>query len=279
MIWQKDRLRPLQPFLVLNTEDFKQEVYLKQGISHFYTFRINEPKTVYIVPDGCIDISFEYADGKIQGYIRGTVLSLKSYEWKICKDIFAVRFMPGMQPAILNRKMKDFIGERVPLEDALTSSDLLSLLKNETDFYQRIQIFLETFTKAENKKEKPYGKKELVMAVKQLVYDSDGRVKVSELQEQTGYSERYINKIFIEEMGFSPKVFCKIIQFQRALELLTYGAPNKMTDAAVSLGYYDQPQFIRDFKNFAGITPAKYLKLIEGQKYTSRIKNTELFPR
>ena len=133
--------------------------------------------------------------------------------------------------------------------------------------------------KAERKREKPYGKNELALSVKQRVYDSDGKIKVSELGEHTGYSERYINKVFIEKMGFSPKTFCKIIQFQRALEFLNYGAPDKMTDAAVALGYYDQSQFIRDFTRYAGITPKSYLKLVEGKQYQTKIKDTNLLQR
>ena len=31
-----------------------------------------------------------------------------------------------------------------------------------------------------------------------------------------------------------------------------------MTEAAVNLGYYDQPQFIRDFKTYCGMTPKRY---------------------
>lgn len=36
MEYKTDKLRPTQPFLVLETQDFKQEIYLNQGISHFY---------------------------------------------------------------------------------------------------------------------------------------------------------------------------------------------------------------------------------------------------
>ena len=109
-------------------------------------------------------------------------------------------------------------------------------LEEESDFYQRIRIFIEAYTKAEKQRKKPFGKQEMVQSIKQMVYESDGKIKVAEMQERTGYSVRYINKAFIEEMGFSPKTFCKIIQFQRALEFLNYGAPDKMTDAAVFLG-------------------------------------------
>lgn len=67
------------------------------------------------------------------------------------------------------------------------------------------------------------------------------------------------------EMGFSPKTFCKIIQFQKTQEFLNYGAPGNMPDAAVDLGDYDQPQFIRDFKKYSGLTPKQYLKTVQGK--------------
>ena len=169
----------------------------------------------------------------------------------------------------------ELFDKRVPLEQAIKGdAQWLDKMVAETDFYQRIRVFLDAYTKAEKRREKPYGKKELVLSVKQMVYESDGKIKVSELKENTGYSERYINKVFLEEMGFSPKTFCKIIQFQRALEFLNYGAPDRMTDAAVALGYYDQAQFIRDFTRYAGITPKKYLKLVEERNYKSKIKQT-----
>ena len=143
--------------------------------------------------------------------------------------------------------------------------------------YQRIRVFLEAYTRAEKKKEVFLGKKELVLSVKQMVYNSDGKIKVSELQENTGYSKRYINKVFIEEMGFSPRHFVKLFSFNGRLNFWNYGAPEKMTDAAVKLGYYDQSQFIRDFTKYAGITPRKYLKLVESEHYKNKVINTNSF--
>lgn len=273
MQWKKDKLRPTQPYFVFDTNDFWQEVYLKQGISHFYTYHIDAEKPLRTVPDGCIDLFFEFENGKMQGYVCGTRLKYTCEEWSGKNEVFGVRFMPGVQPEFLTVTMKEVVGKRTPIEMVLKGEqEWLKTLEKEPDFYQRIRIFLEAYTKAEKKRVKPYGKKELVLSVKQMVYDSDGKIKISEMQEQSGYSVRYINRVFIDEMGFSPKTFCKIIQFQRALEFLNYGAPDKMTDAAVFLGYYDQPQFIRDFAKYAGLTPKKYLKLVESMQYKTKIQ-------
>ena len=275
MLWKKDKLRPTQPYFVLDTDDFFQEIYLKQGISHFYSCSVNGTREIRTVPDGCIDFFFEYDGIEMRGYACGTPIKYKVEKRPEFHDAFGIRFMPGVQPGLIDVTMRELFDKRVPLEQILKGdTQWFEKLKEETDFYQRIRIFLEAYTKAEKKKEKPYGKQELLLSVKQMVYESDGKIKVEELQEKTGYTVRYINKVFIEEMGFPPKTFCKIIQFQRALEFLNYGAPDKMTDAAVALGYYDQSQFIRDFSKYAGTTPKKYLNLVEEINYKSRVKNT-----
>lgn len=276
MLWKKDKLRPTQPYFVLNSKNFKQEVYLQQGISHFYTFEVEKPQVLNAVPDACIDLFFEYTETGLEAYACGTTLRFISHEWKGKREVFGVRFMPGVQPEIICAKMKDLVDKRVPLSEIILDEKLIPMMEEEKDFYQRIRIFLQQYTKMVHlsEKKKSAEKTELIWAVKRMVYESDGKIRITQLKEKTGYSERYINKVFIEEMGFPPKVFCKIIQFQRALEFLNYGAPDKMTDAAVYLGYYDQPQFIRDFKAYCGITPLKYLKLLEKNGYKKQIQET-----
>lgn len=274
-MWKQDALKPSQPFFVLGSKNFEQEIYLKQGISHFYTFQINETIDLTTVPDGCIDLLFEYNDREMMAYACGTVLKCGHQHWDGNKTIFGVRFMPGYIPAGLNVVLKDLIEKRIVLYDVIKSDSMIEKMSREKDFYQRIRVFIEEYTKLENRREKPFGKFELCIAVKDLVYSSNGLVKVKELSEQTGYTERYINKVFIELMGFSPKTFCKIIQFQKAIEVLNYGEQEQMTKTAMDLGYYDQAKFIRDFKEYAGITPSRYKKMIQKEAFTQKIKTVE----
>lgn len=277
MIWKKDRLRPTQPYFVFDTENFLQNIYLQDGISHFYQYNKIKDKPIRTVPDGCIDISFEYLNGQMTGWACGTPLSYHVEESIGEGQCFGVRFMPGMQPHILLVSMKGLLDSRLPLQSVLIpDTPLLDVMAAAGTFEERIAAFLQIYKKQALKKQKPFGKAELVQSVKNMAYDSDGRIRVAELAGSTGYSERYINKIFLEEMGFSPKTFCKIIQFQRALEFLNYGSPDKMTDAAVDLGYYDQSQFIRDFSRYAGVTPRRYQQMVLQQNYRSRVKTEEV---
>ena len=275
MEYKTDKLRPTQPFLVLETQDFKQEIYLNQGISHFYTFRLEKTKEITTVPDSCVDMLFEYGENGMTAYAIGSPIKALDVEWQGKKENFGGRFMPGSMPVGLNVTLRDLVDCRFYLEDILLDNNgtFVSGMKKKKTFKDRINYFLEEYTKLEMRQEKPFGKMEILMAVKELAYNSGGLMRISEMADTVGYTERYINKIFIEQMGFSPKVFCKIIQFQRSLEFLNYGNVDNMTEAAVNLGYYDQPQFIRDFKTYCGMTPKRYLMLTKRIRYNSLVEN------
>ena len=161
MIWKKDRLRPTQPYFVFDTLDFYQEIYLKQGISHFYSYHIVENKPLRTVPDGCIDLFFEYEKGHMQGYVCGTPLVYTCEECKGKEEVFGIRFMPGVQPELIGCTMKELLGKKIPIESVLRGDSCwLTKLEEESDLYQRIRIFIEAYTKAEKQREKPFGKQQ-----------------------------------------------------------------------------------------------------------------------
>ena len=269
----REYIFPTQPFIVLETENFRQRIYGRNGISHFYQFSVPEKQVVRAVPDGCIDLIFEYTKEGMNGFEVGTVLSYEEQVWTGPKEVFGVRFFPGVQPSILKTNPGEVLQNRVPLMKMLKDKRLLPIMEAEKRFDARVRAFLHFYKEAGEEKRKPYGKKELVNSIRQLACQSGGKIKISEMSKKTGYSERYLNKVFSEAMGFSPKAFCKMMQFQCALDYLNHNTPEKMTDLAVMLGYYDQPQFIRDFKNFAGITPKRYLRMMQQEKENRRLSD------
>lgn len=119
MEYKTDKLRPTQPFLVLETQDFKQEIYLNQGISHFYTFRLEKTKEITTVPDSCVDMLFEYGENGMTAYAIGSPIKALDVEWQGKKEYFGVRFMPGSMPVGLNVTLRDLVECRFYLEDDL----------------------------------------------------------------------------------------------------------------------------------------------------------------
>lgn len=82
---------------------------------------------------------------------------------------------------------------------------------------------------------------------------------VSDLTGQLGLSQRRFIQIFREEVGLTPKLFCRIQRFQKTLHLIRREQQVKWMDIALSCGYFDQAHFIHDFRAFSGLNPGAYL--------------------
>ncbi|MEU2614993.1 helix-turn-helix domain-containing protein [Micromonospora sp. NPDC007271] len=102
-----------------------------------------------------------------------------------------------------------------------------------------------------------------------LLADSGGGVGVGALAEEVGWSRRHLAVRFRQEFGLPPKAVARLLRFRRAYatlgrELVTAPAAEPPGDdpapgwaeLAARFGYFDQSHLIREFREFAGATPA-----------------------
>jgi AraC-like DNA-binding protein len=82
---------------------------------------------------------------------------------------------------------------------------------------------------------------------------------VSYVAERVGFSQRRFIQLFGDEVGLTPKLFCRVRRFQSVIQSVHGHDRINWTDIALDCGYYDQAHFIHDFQSFAGITPSEYL--------------------
>ena len=81
---------------------------------------------------------------------------------------------------------------------------------------------------------------------------------VSETARQIGWSERRFSQVFREEVGLTPKVWCRIQRFQHAVRQLHAGADIRWAELALDCGYYDQSHFANEFRAFSGVDATTY---------------------
>ena len=156
------------------------------------------------------------------------------------------------------------------LSEITTCRDFLERMEEQTTFEGCVHTFLEEYGRLFERESRKAASCAHVLVDHSIgrIYETGGKIKVCQMEEETGYSSRYINKVFNEELGYGPKFLCKIVQFQNVLtsmnsmESRIEQQKERLTDMAVDFGYYDQPQLIRDFKKFASVTPKAYEKLI-----------------
>ena len=70
-------------------------------------------------------------------------------------------------------------------------------------------------------------------------------------------AKRFIERFTIQ-VGLTPKRYCRIRRFQRAVTMANGGCRVGWTRVALDCGYFDQAHFIHDFRSFAGLTPTDY---------------------
>jgi AraC-like DNA-binding protein len=87
---------------------------------------------------------------------------------------------------------------------------------------------------------------------------SGGTLAVEQLASDSGCSQRYLAKVFQAELGLTPKVAGRVIRFDTARRRLLRGGV-ALAAAAAAAGYYDQAHLDRDFRQFAGCSPTRWL--------------------
>ncbi|MFL5748276.1 MAG: helix-turn-helix domain-containing protein [Niastella sp.] len=88
------------------------------------------------------------------------------------------------------------------------------------------------------------------------------------LSSHYGLSERYLEKLFVDMVGISPRALFSVHRFNKSLELVL-SSGRKLTSIAYDCGYYDQSHFIKEFTKFTGITPfeARASLLTNGEEF------------
>ncbi|AMY07660.1 transcriptional activator FtrA [Luteitalea pratensis] len=74
-----------------------------------------------------------------------------------------------------------------------------------------------------------------------------------------GVSARHLIDRFTAQVGLTPKRFCRVRRFQRAIAVAHRGAAEDWAAIAADCGFSDQSHLIHEFRAFAGLPPSAYL--------------------
>lgn len=268
---------PKQPYFVMATSRYYKAVVMNYGISHFYCFQKDDiiENSIIAVPDGCIDILFCCDEKEPYAHVCGTVLHPKLVINEKNKYYFGVRFLPGNSLKFKHITMADLVEKEIPLLEVINDKDLFEQITSSRDFNYQIQLFMNKYSKLYNYYETTNKYKDLRKLMISNIIETAGQIKVKELADKAGYSVRYINKMFSEQFGLSPKVFCKLMRFQYLLSNLNDSNKEifdaNLTELAIELGYYDQSHMIKDFYEFTNTTPGKYIHSLQETEYKKRL--------
>jgi AraC-like DNA-binding protein len=91
-----------------------------------------------------------------------------------------------------------------------------------------------------------------------IILRSRGQLDMTTVAGQANINRRNMERKFASAIGMSPKQLSRVVRLQATIKMLDQNEFTSLTSLAYDNGYYDQAHFIRDFKEFAGITPGSF---------------------
>ena len=157
---------------------------------------------------------------------------------------------------IFGLAMHHLFNNIIGLHDLIASEEideLRSAVASVNDSSERVRA-VERFLLTRRSHPKP---DTAVAAAVRAMRFAHGTVSIRTLALGLGLSQDRFEKRFRQELGASPKQYCSILRFRRALG--AYPAHSNLAELAVEAGYYDQSHFIREFHAVTGETPQRFL--------------------
>lgn len=227
------------------------------------------PERNTIVPDGCMKFIFHYGDLYKHYPENGNCITLpkyfligqltKPYEVEPTGETgtFFVCFHPNGFLPFTTIPIKEMENTAVPLEKLFgqDGKEIGQMILNANSTSERINL-IETFLL--NRLTSTQTIDHIVKSTVETILTANGQLSVDELSKQNNINSRQLVRKFSSTIGLSPKQLSKTIRLQATLKTLLTKKITSFTDLAYENEYYDQAHFIKDFKEFTGLTPKEF---------------------
>lgn len=258
----------------MNYQTFKPHPDLESLINLYWTLEVpaeENSEKQRIIPDGCIEMAFILGDD-IKRYTsedeyilqpRAMVLGQTMEPFYIQPvgyvNTFAISFYPYGFANFISEPLNSLINKETPLNllfEEVIAKELEQKIMKAKDTKERIEI-IETFLF--NKLKDQVIVHNIVKNTIDTLLLSNGNARINKILKEDLHKRRQLERKFLEQIGINPKQLAKVIRLQSALKILLNEETESLTNIAYQSEYYDQSHFIKDFKEFTGISPKEFL--------------------
>lgn len=132
----------------------------------------------------------------------------------------------------------------------------------ETDSSFQMVHYCEAFLLDQLSKRKMKDSFRCMLAMSSSMSRNNPNCSVEQMAYRANMSMKTFERHFAEQVGSSPKMFARVVRFNKAIAAKMNNFRLSWTSIAHDCGYYDQMHFIRDFRDFSGTTPRDFLGIL-----------------
>lgn len=251
---------------------FEPNKDLKDFVMCYWTLdfpREDTPQINTIVPDGTMKLIFHYGDlywhhpekGNRFLQPRCFLIGQLTRPYIVEPDgdtgTFVVRFYPNGFIPFATIPIKEMENKPISLNTLYEKDgeELGKSIINADSTVERIKI-IEHFLLTRLTDSKTIDN--LIKSTVDTILETRGQISVTELSQKNHIHRRQLVRKFSMMIGLSPKQLSKTIRLQATLKALLNQKKSRLTDLAYDNEYYDQSHFIKDFKEFTGLSPKEF---------------------
>lgn len=244
---------------------------LESFVNYFWTYDnadTERGKTRFkILADGLPGLIFQHFEGASvleeqdafklpTSFIYGQATASCTNFAESCLSVTGVSLKAGSLKSLFKTDAFEFTNRLIPLNE-LATHDINDRLLNTSNQNARIDIISNyLLSKISRKKDTD---SIIEDSIKKMNKDTSG-TNLSSLNKYYNISERHFERKFKSSIGIRPQQYLRILKFQKAIHQMRMVLPDKLSAIAYDLNYADQSHFIRDFKEFSGLTPKEFLR-------------------
>lgn len=238
-----------------NYREFMPQRPARRGVETVWSSLATKTETHLVLPDGRMDIILRFhhgADGSctdILPVIAGPTHHPGHVPITAGVGFVGLRLLPGRAGGF-GPAAHTFAQQTQRGPDAITRIPALQSLPTTTASVQILTTALQSWIATQLIAKPPSA---LTTAL-DFLHITGGRIPITAVAETASLSPRQLHRLFLRCVGLPPKTFAEILQFHRALRLLTAGLP--IAAVAHETGFADQPHMTRRFQRLGGFSPA-----------------------
>ncbi len=207
-----------------------------------------------VLPNGRVqllfDLSVSHGSSALLIGIRTTHTIL---ETAAIQRVAGVVFRPGGTLAVLAPPASEFLNREIALDDIFSAPwDDLRDCKTPAELLNQIEANLLL-----RLGRKPELHAAVRFAVHEFGRDASAQC-VEKLARDAGLSRRRFSGLFGEQVGLSPKAYCRLHRFKHVVRQINRGGEVNWAQLSIDGGYYDQAHMAHEFREFSGVSPGAW---------------------
>lgn len=221
-----------------------------------------------VLPDTCVELFISYVESpvaklgtskeKLRSFVVFRMSQFMDVEMERKSGCIAICFKPGTAYNFFSLPMSEVSDTATDLSYLWKgiASEMEEKVFEANNNQQRANIIQQYLYTQLVKKIRP--DKAIEHCLWQINY-LKGQLSAKQLSDNINISQRQLGRRFNSYLGLSPKEFIRTSRFMHSLEHLKKYPAINLTEIAYESGYYDQAHFIRECKEFSGLTPGELI--------------------